>query len=62
MRWHASISIHSGGRLEEKKWALYTFGPGEEIRLESLDIQFAFDDVYEDINFDNSSQEEDEGE
>src|SRR6266700_1551681 len=41
-------------RREEKKWGLYTFGAEEEVRLESLDIQFFVNDVYEDIDFDQT--------
>ena len=34
---------------EEDGWKLHTFGPGNTVRLESLDIQFPIDGVYRDM-------------
>jgi Uma2 family endonuclease len=34
---------------EEDGWKLHTFGPGNTVRLESLDIQFPIDAVYRDM-------------
>ncbi len=33
-------------RREEDSWKLHTFGPGNTIKLESLDVQFSVDAVY----------------
>jgi len=33
------------------KWTLSTYGPGDDIRLESLAIQFSVKEVYEGLDF-----------
>ncbi len=39
----------------EGKWTLSTFGPGNVVGLESLDIQFPFEAVYEGLNLTQDS-------
>ncbi len=39
----------------EEKWTLSTFGPGSEVELESLAIQFPIEEVYEGLNFTQDS-------
>jgi hypothetical protein len=33
------------------KWTITNFGPGSEVKLESLDIQFPFDSIYRGMKF-----------
>jgi Uma2 family endonuclease len=42
------------------KWTLTTYGPGEEVILESLDIKFSVDEVYEGLDFDQQAQDEED--
>lgn len=37
------------------KWTLSTFGPGSEVELESLEIHFPIEEVYEGLNFTQDS-------
>lgn len=42
-------------RRRERDWTLQTFGPGDFLTLESINVQLSIDDIYEDVNFNNTS-------
>ncbi|HLI91353.1 MAG TPA: Uma2 family endonuclease [Ktedonobacteraceae bacterium] len=45
---------------DNRKWTLSTYGPGDEVVLESLNIRFPVDEVYEGLDFDQQAQDEDD--
>lgn len=44
----------------EDMWQNFIFGPGSEVELQSLGVQFPIEDVYEDVEFGEEAVEEEE--
>ncbi len=49
------ISVDLYRRTQQNRWELISYGAGELVAVESVDLKFPIEQIYENISFDNSA-------